>query len=188
MAGPLVALREDIPRGYIGVHNIEGMRGRGDIATARGGAQWHVLRFPNALGDQAGTRNYVLIIPAFKMVHIVASRVTQYVTGTKTVITGGEPGRTKKDRQRLARIFVGLAKNPNTYATIVLGVKRKFGYSELHPDTLAHEIAAAGKPVEVLTVEDSGGVERLLEHTTTGSPFCSRSVPRPAGASAGRQA
>ncbi len=114
-------------------------------------------------GGMAGTRNYVLVIPAGRLLNIAASRVTQYVAGTKTVITAGENGRHKKDRERLGRIFVGLAKNPNTFATIVLGAKKGFGYSELDPYKLAREIQAAGKPVEVLTVEEAGGLERLVE-------------------------
>src|ERR1035437_8491639 len=120
------------------------------------------LGFPRP-GKVAGTRNYVLVIPAGKLLNIAASRVTEYVSGTQTVITGGENGRHKKDRERLARIFVGLAKNPNTFATIVLGAKENFGYREVDPYALAHEIAKAGKPVEVLTVEQSGGLKRVGE-------------------------
>jgi altronate dehydratase large subunit len=120
------------------------------------------LGFPRP-GDLAGTRNYVLVIAAGRLLNIAATRVTNYVSGTKTVITGGENGRHKKDRERLARIFVGLAKNPNTYATIVLGAKPDFGYHEVEPYVLAGEIAKAGKPVQVLTVEQSGGLKRLVE-------------------------
>ncbi|MHC1761239.1 MAG: UxaA family hydrolase [Negativicutes bacterium] len=120
------------------------------------------LGFPRPDGT-AGTRNHVLIIPAGRLLNIAASRVTQYVTGTKTVIIGGENGRHKKDRERIARLFTGLAKNPNTFSTIVLGAKKGFGYSELEPYTLAQEILKVGKPVEVLTVEEAGGIERLME-------------------------
>ncbi len=114
-------------------------------------------------GDEAGIRNYILIIPSGRLLNIVATRITQYVSGTKTVITTGENGRHKRDRERLGRIFVGLARNANVYATIILGAKEKFGYSELHPYNLAQEIAKSGKPVEVLTVEESGGHGRLVE-------------------------
>lgn len=114
-------------------------------------------------GDVAGTRNHVLIIPAGRLLNIAATRVSQYVAGTKAVITTGENGRHKKDRERLARLLTGLAKNANTYAAVVLGAKRGFGYSELDSYVLAQEISKAGKPVEVLTVEESGGLERLVE-------------------------
>jgi len=124
------------------------------------------LGFPRP-GEVAGTRNYVLVVPAGRLLNIAATRVTEYVSGTKTVVTGGENGRHKKDRERLARIFVGLAKNPNTFATIVLGAKENFGYREVDPYALAHEIAKAGKPVEVLTVERSGGLKRLVEDGIT---------------------
>ena len=120
------------------------------------------LGFPRP-GEMAGTRNYVLVIPAGRLLNIAATRVSNYVSGTKTVITGGENGRHKKDRERLSRIFVGLAKNPNTYATIVLGAKKDFGYREVDPYILAEQISKAGKPVEVLTVEQCGGLNRLVE-------------------------
>jgi altronate dehydratase large subunit len=115
-------------------------------------------------GDEAGIRNYVLVIPSSRLVDIAATRITQYVTGTKTILTGGENGRHKKDRERLARLYVGLARNANVYATVVLGARKNFGYAELEPYTIAHEIAKSGKPVEVLTVEESGGLERLVEY------------------------
>jgi altronate dehydratase large subunit len=115
-------------------------------------------------GDAAGTRNYVLVLPAGRVLSMAATRVTSYVTGTKTAITGGaEVGRHKKDRERVARLLIGFAKNANTYGTIILGAKKGFGYRETEPYNLAHEIAKAGKPVEVLTVEDCGGLERLVE-------------------------
>jgi len=120
------------------------------------------LGFPRP-GNLAGTRNYILIVPAGRLLNIAATRVSQYVHGTKCVIIAGENGRHKKDRERLARIYVGLAKNPNVYATVVLGAKKGFGYQEVEPYNLAHEIAKAGKPVEVFTVEESGGLERLVE-------------------------
>jgi altronate dehydratase large subunit len=105
-------------------------------------------------------------MPACGQLGSVLTRVTQYVTGTKTVITGSEAGRTKNDRERLARLLLGLAKNPNTYATVIIGGKRKSGHSEFQPEALAHEISKTGKAVEILTVEDSGGVERLVGDAT----------------------
>ena len=113
--------------------------------------------------DEAGIRNYVLVIPSSRLVDIAATRITQYVTGTKTIMTGGENGRHKRDRERLSRLYIGLARNANVYGTIVLGARRNFGYAELEPYAIAQEIAKSGKPVEVLTVEESGGLERLVE-------------------------
>jgi altronate dehydratase large subunit len=121
------------------------------------------LGFPRA-NNAAGTRNYVLIIPGGRVLSIAATRVSNYVAGTKTAITGGgEVGHHKRDRERVARLLIGFAKNPNTFATIILGAKKDFGYREVEPYHLAQEISKAGKPVEVLTVEDSGGLERLVE-------------------------
>ncbi|MCF8565578.1 UxaA family hydrolase [Alicyclobacillus tolerans] len=113
--------------------------------------------------DEAGIRNVVLIVPSSRLLNIAAYRITQYVYGTKTVPTGGENGRHKKDRERLSRLLVGLARNANVYGTIVLGARRDFGYSEVEPYTLAEQMSHSGKPVAVLTVEEAGGLDRLVE-------------------------
>lgn len=112
---------------------------------------------------EVGVRNYVLIIPSCRVANIAASRIGSYVTGTKTIVTTGEVGRHSRDRERLASIYRGLAKNPNVYATIVLGARDDFGYKEVLPEKIANGIKESGKPVTVLTIEECGGLERLIE-------------------------
>ncbi|MGI6668468.1 MAG: UxaA family hydrolase [Acetivibrionales bacterium] len=111
---------------------------------------------------EAGVRNYVLIIPSARITNIAATRIANYVTGTKAIITTGEVCRHSKDRKRLADLYIGLAKNPNTYATIILGAREDFGYPEVLPSRLADEIRKSEKPVSVLTLEKSGGLEKLV--------------------------
>jgi altronate dehydratase large subunit len=112
---------------------------------------------------EVGTRNYVLIIPSCRVVNIAAARITGYVNGTKAVITTGEVCRQSRDRQRLANLYTGFARNANVYATIILGARDDFGYKEVLPEKLAAEIRKSGKPVTILTLQQCGGLERLVE-------------------------
>jgi len=129
-----------------------------------GDRRWTTIEFlgyvrPN---EEAGIRNYVLIVPSTRLVNIVASRIAKYVNGTKTIITGGENGRHKKDRMRLRNLYIGLSLNANVYGTIVIGAKAGFGYAEFEPSSLAQEMAKSGKPVRVLMVEECGGLEKTV--------------------------
>jgi len=112
---------------------------------------------------EAGVRNYVLIVPSCRVVNIAATRIASYVARTKTIVTTGEVCRHSRDRERLARIYIGLARNPNVYATIILAANNDSGYKEVLPKRLADEIAKSEKPVSILSVETSGGLDRLIE-------------------------
>src|SRR5208283_5417235 len=120
---------------------------------------WGYVR-PNG---EAGVRNYVLIVPSCRVVNIAAARIASYVARTKTIVTTGEVCRHSRDRERLARIYIGLARNPNVYATIILAANNDSGYKEVLPKRLADEIAKSDKPVSILSVEESGGLDRLIE-------------------------
>lgn len=109
-----------------------------------------------------GARNHVLILPASRLANMAAHAVCSMVAGTKTVLTTGELGRPKGDRERLARLLAGLARNPNVAATVIIGVKRGYGYPEVREDALAEEIAKSGKPLEIVTMDREGGYHRTV--------------------------
>ena len=55
--------------------------------------------------SSVGIRNYVLVLPG----GLISSKICEFVTGTKTIITADiGSGRTKRDRETIARILVGL--------------------------------------------------------------------------------
>ncbi|RJX32564.1 MAG: D-galactarate dehydratase [Desulfarculus sp.] len=107
------------------------------------------LGYPRPDGSY-GTRNYVLVLPG----GLVSSKICQFVDGVRTIITpdyGG--GRTQRDRQTVARVLVGLGRNPNVAGVILHGLHPAMQYPELKPAVLAQQIAASGKPVEVITAQ-----------------------------------
>ncbi len=101
-----------------------------------------------------GTRNYVLVIPQ----GIIAKSICDMVPGTKSLLTVDHgSGRTARDRETIARILIGLGRNPNVASVIVHAASPGVGYPELRAERLADEIAASGKRVEVLDPAKDGG-------------------------------
>ncbi len=101
-----------------------------------------------------GTRNYVLVIPQ----GIIAKSICDFVAGTRSLLTVDHgSGRTANDREQIARLLIGLGRNPNVASVIVHAASPGVGYPELRAERLADEIAAGGKRVEVLDPAKDGG-------------------------------
>jgi len=102
-----------------------------------------------------GARNYVLIVPG----GIVSDEICRFVQGTRTLITPQAPGgRAKGDRETFARVYTGLAKNPNVASVIINGTFSGRDYPEVIPDLMAEEVRKSGKRVEVL---DPDGMDTI---------------------------
>ena len=112
------------------------------------------LGYPRPDGS-VGTRNYVLVIPQ----GLIAKAVVDFVAGVRTIQTVDHgSGRTANDRERIARVLIGLGRNPNVASVIVHAASPGVGYPELKAERLADEIAASGKRVEVIDPAKDGGV------------------------------
>jgi altronate dehydratase large subunit len=112
------------------------------------------LGYPRPDGS-VGTRNYVLVIPQ----GLIAKSIGDFVAGVRTIQTVDHgSGRTANDRERIARVLIGLGRNPNVASVIVHAASPGVGYPELKAERLADEIAAGGKRVEVIDPARDGGV------------------------------
>jgi altronate dehydratase large subunit len=109
-----------------------------------------------------GIRNWVLILPAQREVNLLAVKIGEMVRGTRTVAGTGEGGRPQKDRETIARTLIGLGRNPNTAAVLIVSEKAGSGYPELRQEVLEEKIAQSGKPVRVLSLSGEGGFYRAL--------------------------
>jgi altronate dehydratase large subunit len=117
------------------------------------------LGYPRPDGT-AGVRNHVLVIPG----GFVASKICDFVVGAKTINTVDHgSGRTKNDRETIARVLTGLGRNPNVGAVVVHAASPGAGYPELAPERLAEEIARSGKPVEIVDPARDGGTFGAIE-------------------------
>lgn len=110
--------------------------------------------------DSVGTRNYVLVIPG----GFLGNKICDFVNGARTILTADSgSGRTSRDRETIARTFIGLGMNPNAASVIVHSLSAGSGYLELSPSRIAEEIASSGKRVELIDVSKEGSTLRALE-------------------------
>lgn len=101
-----------------------------------------------------GTRNYVLVIPQ----GFISARICELVPGTRSFMSPDHgSGRTANDRETIARVLIGLGRNPNVASVILHAASPGVGYPELRVERLADEIAASGKRVEVVDPARDGG-------------------------------
>ncbi|MHB8771673.1 MAG: UxaA family hydrolase [Syntrophales bacterium] len=110
-----------------------------------------------------GVRNAVAIIPSVFCANTVARRIASQVAGTIAFCHPVGCSQVGLDLELTARGLKGLGANPNLYGTVVVGL----GCERLRPRELAEGIAAAGKPVEMVVIQDEGDTLRAIEKGVT---------------------
>ena len=95
-----------------------------------------------------GVRNPVLVLGLNGLVGRAAARIAANVAGTVLFASPHGRGQYGADRQAHSAQLVGLGRNPNVAATLVVGADRPA------TDEIAHAIAAAGKPVATIALDD----------------------------------
>lgn len=108
-----------------------------------------------------GTRNWVLVVPGGFLAAQIASSVNG-VRHINNIDTGS--GRTRRDKQTLARFLTGLAPNPNVASVIVQQDSINLGTAEIAPEVLADAVAKSGKRVEVVLAAREKGTMKALAH------------------------
>ncbi|MCR4442331.1 MAG: UxaA family hydrolase [Peptococcaceae bacterium] len=101
---------------------------------------------------QFGFRNYVAVLPAVGCANDVVNRLGQMYPGVLVLNHREGCAQLGEDKEQTARTLVGLGKNPNIAAILVVGL----GCESITADYLANEIAKTGKVVESLVVQDEG--------------------------------
>lgn len=97
---------------------------------------------------RVGTRNHVLVLSLVGLVGAPARRIARNVRGTLLVATPYGRGQFGGDKLVHERQLVGLGRNPNAAAVLVVGADRKT------TDRVAAAIATCGKPVEAVALDD----------------------------------
>jgi altronate dehydratase large subunit len=120
----------------------------------------------------AGIRNYVLVLGINGLALRVTERIASLVPGVVCVATGNGRGQVEPDIGSHLEQLIGLARNPNVAAVLVVGV------DDSTTDFIVGRIAASGKPVQgvsfaeahedVLAVQEIG-VRRLVQLTHAAS-------------------
>ena len=106
-----------------------------------------------------GVRNHVLVVSASNCANELAGKISHGVKGTLALTHNHECTRLQPDTERAMRTLVGMGSNPNVAAALVVGL----GCDHLSPAEIAEGIAQSKKPVDVITIEETGGFQEALD-------------------------
>jgi altronate dehydratase large subunit len=119
----------------------------------------------------AGVRNHVLVLGINGLVGAAARRIGAAVRGTVTVATPYGRGQVGPDAAIHARQLVGLGRNPNVAAAVILGVDRKAldrVAAEIAETTTVETVALDDTHEDALALSDIGirKAARLVRHVS----------------------
>lgn len=118
----------------------------------------NILGYPRADG-RIGVRNHVLILPVSYEMNQVADRIARTVPGTVTFRNQHGLDQSGEDLAQTLRVYKGFASHPNVYGVVLLG----WGHEPFDLMEIADAAVVAGKPVELITLEQVGGMRQAIE-------------------------
>jgi len=110
-----------------------------------------------------GIRNLLVVLPVGQCANELAIRCADGISGAFPLLHTQPCAHLGEDNIAASRCLVGVGGNANAAAVLVVGI----GCDALDAADVAGRIAVSGKPVECLTVESSGGWERVIERGRT---------------------
>lgn len=112
---------------------------------------------------QVGIRNHVLLLSGTLYANSTCERVAHVVQNTIPITHPLGRCQIAPDLAQTFRTLVGHGANPNAGAVIVADHFKEIG---CEADSIAHEIAKTGKPVEVVNIRKSGGAVQATAKMT----------------------
>jgi altronate dehydratase large subunit len=106
-----------------------------------------------------GIRNHILVIPSSVCASEVASRIASNVAAAVSIPNQHGCCQVGADMEQVIRVLIGLGKNPNIGGVLVIGL----GCEGVPTDVVAREIAATGKPVRHIVIQECGGTLKAEE-------------------------
>jgi altronate dehydratase large subunit len=106
-----------------------------------------------------GIRNYLAVIPSVACANGVVNQIANEVEGAIPITHGYGCGAGPSDLVTTSNTLSGIGRNPNVGAVLVIGL----GCEVVNVDSLASSIAASGKPVEHLLIQEFGGSQKTME-------------------------
>jgi len=105
-----------------------------------------------------GVRNHLAVISSVGCANEVTRRVAQEI-GAAAVLHGQGCGQMPSDLERVRATLAGIGTNPNVGAVLVVGL----GCEGVPARQLASDIAASGRPVDVVVLQEIGGYSKACE-------------------------
>lgn len=106
-----------------------------------------------------GIRNHVVVLPSVGCCNGVIHKIKEKVPGIVTLMHSYGCGRGPADTELHHKTFLNVVTHPNVYAVLVVAL----GCEIMDTDKLAEDIKAAGKPMQYLNVQKTGGTYKTVD-------------------------
>ncbi|WP_088227602.1 UxaA family hydrolase [Desulfosporosinus sp. FKB] len=106
-----------------------------------------------------GVRNWVAVISSVFCANNVVRRIVQQVAGTVELTHPVGCSQVGLDLELTAKALKGVGRHPNFYGVVVVGL----GCERFRAEELADSIAATGKPVEMVVIQEEGDTQKAIE-------------------------
>ncbi len=106
-----------------------------------------------------GIRNYVAVIPTVLCANHVAKCIARQVQDAVALPHPLGCGQHGADLDQTVSTLIGLGRNPNIGAVLIVGL----GCERITVEELSNGIAKSGKPVEKIKIQDLGGTLKTIE-------------------------
>ena len=106
-----------------------------------------------------GVRNHVLVFPVSYEMNQIAQSIVRQVPDAVTFRNQHGTDQSGDDLTQTLRVYNGFVTHPNVYGVVILS----WGHEPYDLQALANAAAAAGKPVELITLRGSGGMRQAVQ-------------------------
>ena len=111
---------------------------------------------------KVGARNYVGIIPSVTCANDVAQAINRQVQGTVTFLHHQGCCQMPPDLERVTNTLISLGHSPNLAAILIVSL----GCEGTDHERMFKELAATGKHVEIIHIQELGGVSKAIQAGT----------------------
>lgn len=108
---------------------------------------------------KVGVRNHVVILPSVACANEVCNAIALKVKNTVSIPHQHGCAQLAFDAEQTARTLIGVGKNPNVAAVLVIGL----GCEVVNSSMVASKIAESGKPVKNLVIQEVGGSPKTIK-------------------------
>lgn len=115
-----------------------------------------LLGYPRADG-RWGFRNHILILPLHQALCSAAREIENSALKSAVAVSHDWSGEIDSDFERIAKVFAGIANNPNNFSTIFLTVG-----TEIEAKIIERSRVLGATPLHVLSLSDAGSMADLV--------------------------
>ena len=108
---------------------------------------------------KVGARNYVAVIPSVTCANDVAAAICHQVMGTVTYLHHQGCCQLPPDLERVTDTLISIGCSPNSAAVLIVSL----GCEGTDHERMVKEISATGKPVEIIHIQELGGVSKAIQ-------------------------